>query len=285
MSGGKNKQPRGSGYTIIEVLIFLAVSGLMFLSAVLFISGKQGNAEFQQGMNDLNNQIKTVINDVANGYYPTSQDFTCKTASNVSPPAFTHLAAGTQEAGSNADCTFMGKVMQFGFHSTQGVGYKIYSVAGRRFATGSSDSPPLSFSQAMPTAADNLSDVNLTVSKNLLWGLQLTGAYKAVQTSTSINYSPLGSVGFFGNFGSISGGVLQSGAQSVVVADVPSTLDQDESTTVNNIKLINNVYTSDMSVLLCLQDGKGHKGSISIGGLNGSQLQTVIKMSGVGAPC
>lgn len=285
MSGGKNKQPLSSGYTIIEVLIFLAVSGLMFLSAILFISGKQANAEYQQGMNDINSQITTTINDVANGYYPSSQDFTCTVASPGSPPSFTHLPTGTQEAGSNTDCTFLGKVMQFGVNGSQGVGYKVYSVAGRRFASGSTDSPPLTFVQAMPTAADNGSGVNLTVSKQLKWGLQLTGLYKATYTATSVSYAPIGSLGFFGNFGNISGGVLQSGAQSVVVADVPGSLNDTEATTVQNITHVNTVFTSDMGVVICLQDGKGHKGSITIGSQNGSQLQTELKMGGVGAPC
>lgn len=287
MSGGKNKQPQSSGYTIIEVLIFLAVSGLMFLSAILFISGKQANAEYQQGMNDLNSQINTTINDVANGYYPSSQDFTCTVADEAAPPAFTHLPAGTQETGTNAGCTFLGKVMQFGVNGTNGVGYNIYSVAGRRYATGSTDSPPLDFSHAQPTAADNGGNVNLTVKKNLLWGLQLTGMYKVTYTTpTKASYAPIGAIGFFGDFGNVSGGVLQSGAQSVVVTDVPnSALDDTETATIAHIKLITTSYTSEMGVLLCLQDGKGHKGSITIGSQNGDQLQTDLKMGNVGAPC
>ena len=49
------------GYTIVEVLIFLAISSLMFLLAATFISGKQSAVEFKQGMNDINTQIKSVV--------------------------------------------------------------------------------------------------------------------------------------------------------------------------------------------------------------------------------
>jgi len=75
------------GYTIVEVLIFLAISSLMFLLAAGFISGKQSAVEFKQGMNDINTQIGSVVNDVANGQYPPSATFTC-TAPPLSPTSF-----------------------------------------------------------------------------------------------------------------------------------------------------------------------------------------------------
>lgn len=63
MNGGYQSR----GYTIVEVLIFMAVSGLMFVMAVVFVSGKQANAEFRQGLYVVNSDIRSVINDVANG--------------------------------------------------------------------------------------------------------------------------------------------------------------------------------------------------------------------------
>ena len=288
MSGGRNTRPRKAGYTIVEVLIFMAVSGMMFTMAVVLVNGKQANSEYHQGMYDLDSQIHTVINDVANGYYPSTQDFTCRVLSPASPPSLMH-SLSTVEAGTNTDCIFMGKVMHFGVQNSKGVDYNVYSVTGRRYAVGSIDTAPNSFTEAKPVAVDNGGDVNITSHKKLQWGLYVTAMYEVTYAAGSISYNPnIGAVGFFGNFGNVSGGVLQSGAQTVIAAKVPSALDQSPATIINNIQSITTAYTADKSILLCLSDGKGHTGSISIGGKNGHQLQTVVKLSGlseVGAPC
>ena len=61
---------KSGGYTIIEVMIFLAVSAFMFVVAAYFIQGKQANAEFNQGMQAINSSMQKVINDVNDNNYP-----------------------------------------------------------------------------------------------------------------------------------------------------------------------------------------------------------------------
>ena len=67
MLGGKNKQPLG--YTIIEVMIVLAVSGLMFIIAATFINGKQQRATFTAGVNEMASELQNVIEQVNDGSY------------------------------------------------------------------------------------------------------------------------------------------------------------------------------------------------------------------------
>src|SRR5947209_7153977 len=100
MKGGKTKTPRG--YTIVEVMIFLAVSGFMFIIAAQFVSGKQAHAEFRQGMNDVKAQVQQTINDVANGYFPSNSDFSCNTESGRPQPD-----TGSTGQGQNKGCVFM----------------------------------------------------------------------------------------------------------------------------------------------------------------------------------
>ena len=66
------------GYTIVEVMIFLAVSSLMFLIAVGFISGKQNNVEFTLSVNTLKSDIQQVFNNVSSGYYASRNNFSCR---------------------------------------------------------------------------------------------------------------------------------------------------------------------------------------------------------------
>ena len=65
-------EARRGGYTIVETLIFLAVSALLFVSTIILISGRQAKAQFTNSVRDLVSDITDVANDVANGYYQTS---------------------------------------------------------------------------------------------------------------------------------------------------------------------------------------------------------------------
>ena len=65
MNGGK----RPLGYTIIEVMIVLAVSGVMFIIAASFISGKQESTAFTEGANEFASQLQQTIAEVADGQY------------------------------------------------------------------------------------------------------------------------------------------------------------------------------------------------------------------------
>lgn len=54
MKGGKSPL----GYTVVEVMIVLAVSGIMFLVAANFINGKQQKTSFANGVNEMASRIQ-----------------------------------------------------------------------------------------------------------------------------------------------------------------------------------------------------------------------------------
>lgn len=276
MNGGKNK-----GYTIIEVMIFLAISGFMFVMAAIFINGKQAHAEFTQGMNAINSQIRTVMNDVVNGFYPSNSNFNCSATSLTMPPQFSTLTNNQQ--GTNKGCTFLGKVIQFdapGPSGHDGTQYDVYTVAGRQYAKGSGTQLPKNFSEAMPTAVDTAA-ADLTDHQTLGWGVRLTAMYSVSGGS----YSPIGAIGFFGSVGNFSGGNLQSGSQSVVVATVPgSTLADSKGDTIAKISNITDPLT-EPDIVLCFDGGKGQKASITIGGDNGQVLTTHLALGGIDPKC
>lgn len=90
------------GYTIIETLIFLAISSLLFLSAVSTIGGRQASVQFTQATRDAQSKIQELINQVSTGYYP-SAGYTC--TASVAGLSFTNISS---VQGTSKDCVFLG---------------------------------------------------------------------------------------------------------------------------------------------------------------------------------
>lgn len=272
------------GYTIVEVMVFLAISGFMFIIAATFVSGKQSRAEFKQGMNDINTQVQQVINDVSNGFYPSNSNFSC-VANGFSGVSISSGSSTMQ--GANQGCVFMGKVIQFGINGSNGVNYGIYTVAGNQFANGTaSGNPPSSFAEAMPKAIDNsaggnVTNINLTQTNMLQWGLSATSMFDGA--------TPISAVAFMGSFANQNGGSLESGSQTVNIVVIPSTATDPNvsaggATEAQMVTAINNGITDinqrpHPNILMCFDGGKGEYGSLTIGGTNNShRLSTSIQI-------
>lgn len=120
-----NRMLASSGYTIVEVMMFLAVSSGLLAAAMATISGQQAKTEFTTSVRDFESRLQDVLNDVATGTYPPF-NAKCKIVAGVPTPN-----AGTSEQGTNEDCVFVGKAMQFAPSGAEGR-FDIYTLAGRR---------------------------------------------------------------------------------------------------------------------------------------------------------
>ncbi len=96
------------GFTIIEVMIVLAVTMVLFFMATQFISGKEQYNTFKISINNLQSEFKQILDNVANGYYPP-QNFSC-TPGNNTPP--TIISSSNSSQGSNWGCIFLGDAVQ-----------------------------------------------------------------------------------------------------------------------------------------------------------------------------
>ena len=287
MRGGTKSR----GYTIIEVMIFLAISGLMFVIAAIFVSGKQSNAEFSQGMNDINTRIQQVISDVGNGFYPSSSNFSCM--GHIGPPnsisfPFGSNVQGTNGGhlgGSNVGCVFMGKAIQIGT-DTSSSGYNIFSIAGLQY-TDIKNTLPTTYAQAVPTV---ITASGVTQSETLSWGLKITK-----MTSGGVN--KINAIAFVS---SLNGGSV-SATQNVVAVPIPGDLSlaESESSMAGDINFT--LRGADLSIasnpnpkiLVCFDGGRGKYGTLTIGnstGTSGQRLSTNIQIYSdsagwVGAGC
>lgn len=99
------------GYTITELMVVLAISATLFVSALAGFSIQNKRTEFVQAVRELEVKIQDIMNDVATGYYPNAGNIECvRSGSPVQPKI--REAAGTEQ-GTNNQCIFIGRAFDF----------------------------------------------------------------------------------------------------------------------------------------------------------------------------
>lgn len=266
------------GYTLLEVMIVLAVSGALMVSALAVISGQRQKTEFNQAIRDIDSQIQDVINDVSTGYYANTGNFSCD-GSSGRPRLQT---AASDSSGANRDCIFIGRVMQFGVAGSAGEKFNIFNVVGLRQAlSGGALTNSTTVAQARPTAmapatGSSSSYPNSTEKKTLQYGLSLV--------SMKVGSQDIGAVGFFGSLVPINsnGGNLLSGAQTVQVVPIPnSSLDTTARAAVDTINAMDTASLNinpTSGVVLCFQSGGTNQYGLITIGSNARRLTTTTSI-------
>jgi hypothetical protein len=108
MKGGTAPQ----GYTGLEAMIFLVVSGFILASALVLVNGQQARTQYTQGIRDFDAKILQTINDVEVGYFP-QDNLVCQIDRQDRISATKSEVDGTITQGTNADCIFLGNQLVF----------------------------------------------------------------------------------------------------------------------------------------------------------------------------
>lgn len=124
--------PREGGFTIVEVLIVLVVTGALFLSAAILISGRQNQTAFDQAIREIQSQIQQAMNEVEVGYFPNKGDFQCTVLGG-----FPNLQPGASGQGKNSGCIFLGKAIQFQVETFRPERFTIFTITGLQQACSS----------------------------------------------------------------------------------------------------------------------------------------------------
>lgn len=106
------RRTSAEGFTIVESMIVLAVTGAMFIIAMVAFNGQQERTRFSQATRDAESRISDIANDVSTGYFPEAADWVCRPQSGASPQIVNQPNAGGQ--GTNEGCIFLGKAIHFG---------------------------------------------------------------------------------------------------------------------------------------------------------------------------
>jgi type II secretory pathway pseudopilin PulG len=267
---------RADGFTIVETLIVLAVTGFLFLSAVLLFAGQSRKVEFVQAVQDIQAQLQQTISEVGAGYYGNT-GFNCSGVSgNV------NLTTGNNAQGSNTGCIFLGKAIQFGVRDTDPQGYYIYSIAGLQDNAGTlASARPVAIARGNATnATANFPDA--TERKHLNYGLEAVSMQYVHNGQTR----PIGAVAFISGLGEYSGGQLMSGTQQVNLVPVGgsangNSIRTDPAATVDAI----NRYMSDETlspkmpsggVRICFASGGTTQSGLITIGSNGRNLSVKL---------
>jgi type II secretory pathway pseudopilin PulG len=249
---------RQTGYTIIEVMMFLAISGVMFLIAGSFINGQQQATQFSQSLNDFESKVQDVVNNVATGTFPDAGTFTCNVNASSGTLSFT---TGTQTQGTNQSCVFIGKALQL-YPQNNPDGLNIFTVAGRR--TDSAGAEVQRLDDAIPTpvavasSITNTAGIELTDKETLRWGAKVT---RVVTASSHQDVSAIGFISDFGHYGSTGTSSLLSGAQSVTLVLPLGALNQDLAGGVSVVRSIRETdrVRGNEGAIICLKSANDNR--------------------------
>ena len=251
------------GYTLVEVMLFIALTSFLLLVAVSNITAAQRNVQFAQSVRDLESRVGDLINDVPTGFFPTNSTIGCRVLGS-GPDIY--ISAG-EELGSNENCLHVGKALQF---SPDGNDDKllVYTLAGRRLS--SNDSPVLNIDEAEPVAVAkplDLSFNDVVTEITLGNGVEFGRIFNA-DVSPPTASSSFGIIGIVTNFEGTTPTNKVSEGQSVQIGGIlGSTQGVAKSNAVNRINTLSsaNFVTAEGGMVICLTDGGNRKASLTIG--------------------
>lgn len=246
MKGGKTPL----GYTIVEVMVVLAVSSAMFVVAASFINGKQAKTAFTEGANNMTARIQSLIDQVADGQY--SDIFVNCSAGGVPGTITISPSGGPGQQGANSACVFLGKVMHF---ATNRSTFDIFSIAGSRLnSLGNQPNNPLD-ADAKPITA-------LTMTQQIPQSLNITSVRVTDGSGTNTRFS----IGFLQQAGFT--GQTASGAQTIGLYYVSGSISNTDPTVTAQGQTIGSALRPAKFARICVSDGTRYA-QIFIGTDNG----------------
>lgn len=128
---GRRSTP--GGFTVVETMVVLSVTGALFVSIVMVVAGRQQQVQFNQAVSNIKAEIETVINEAQTGY-PGGDSIACRYAGNTP----------TTTTPDNS-CIFLGKAIQFTTNATEKDRIAVHTVVGQRESTSLATATPYMF--------------------------------------------------------------------------------------------------------------------------------------------
>lgn len=171
------------GYTIIEVLIVLAISGTILVSSIGVFGGRKAATEFSQAVYDLQSKFQNYANSVSSAALPAGEAYTCQ-VSSLMPDGKVYPVLATAPAGSsdttNQDCIYLGRAIQIIPGSDSIYNYPVFGLRTVHNGTVDTGDFPASVAAANPEPAlDSSGNFLLVEQYQLLNGLSIVSATAA----------------------------------------------------------------------------------------------------------
>lgn len=268
MKGGKAPL----GYTIVEVMIVLAVSGMMLVVASQFINDKQARTTFTQGVNDMASRIQNTIQQVSNGQYTDMQVY-CTVNYGTNRASFS-TSVGTP----NKNCTYMGKMLHFvqgGTVDNAEERYEVFTLAGARLDDGSPAKPVTNLDDSAISPVMTDADPMLTRQETVPYHLRVKKI--TVDGGPREDYG----VAFIQSLGELEGDSLKTGPQAVLLYTAQGLgRSEDRLSAANDIKpYVSGTGLAPASrVVICITDE--NRWAELVLGQNNNALSVTVNMRG-----
>lgn len=257
---------RQAGFTIVETMIFLVVSMVLIVSALLLFNGRLQRTQFRQSIQEVSSIITSVANETGTGTY-SSPPFTC--IINGTAPQVAASGSPTDTQGANSDCIFLGKVTSLSTSSLD-----TYVIVGRR-----QDSSGRQASEVYGSQGANprlIVDPDNTQAHPLSFGTEVTARYRQKPDGSR---QPIAAAVFLQSLTGYdsSTNLLQSGSQRVELWTMDGSSPADKTAAANALRNEEIHPIGDDQIVICLRSGsRQERASITIGqvgeGLNTSIL-------------
>jgi prepilin-type N-terminal cleavage/methylation domain-containing protein len=269
------------GFSLIELIIVLAVTGLMLGSAFAFVQGKFHESAFNTAMRNIESRIRDIANDVSTGNAIDLGTKQCTVSGGV--PTITDGGAPGRQ-GSNKDCIYVGRAIQFGQNANRAM--SVYTLIGAR-ETGTPPSPSKSYSEAKPLALFPVTSPTAMpdLSEDIQFGASLRFTRltaRPIPSNPDPANSLYGTIIFGTNFGSVVGRPEADAGGQVNVFVLPgsTSIDTKLATAIlikDKVKLMESTYPEYINprdgIVICFRGGyRNHKGRIIIGGYQAPTL-------------
>ncbi len=185
------------GYSIVEIMIVLAISGVILISGLALFSGQGAEINFDQGLADLASKLSTEARSVSTSQFFGAGSYSCTSSGN--PPRATLSVSAGSSGATNQDCLSIGKAFE-AIAATNDI--FIYSVLGNRqiYSGGVPAGPASSLAEANPTIA-TVDGTDLSADYKLAGGLKIISS-----KVTDLTGSPTRSlIGYYQDFNGETG--------------------------------------------------------------------------------
>lgn len=250
------KRVPAGGYTILEVMIFLSVSGALLVSTMTLISGKEERTRFSQSIGTFEQNINDILNDVSTGYYATNQGLTCETSA-ASTVDLMAAPLGSVEQGTQG-CIFLGKAIRLDVPDS----FDAYTMVGVKTATSLSNADATLLGSGTPAKPG-------VITRNSL------GANLEIKKAVSLkapDFDDLSGIALVSNFSQVSAlnGTVTGNATQVTVYEVQGNFETEAGKAT--------MTPATDGILLCLQQSGGSRKATLTIGANNQQLRTETKI-------
>jgi prepilin-type N-terminal cleavage/methylation domain-containing protein len=279
MKGGKAPL----GYTIVEVMVVLAISSFMFLIAAQFVNGKQGRTAFTQGSTDFANKIESVAGQVNDGQFTDINLGQC----NVSAAGVSISSVGpTRAQGTNTSCVFLGKLFYFhiGAGASDVESYSLFNLTGAFKDPNPPHNPVTSITGAYPAVIPGLTTTQTTTQNLEVRQIRITDTSNISHNNYSFGFTQ--GLGAASDSAEENAATYRTGSQTISLVYAPSltanntTVDESQAATNAQSKVYNNLAPASKAEL-CLTDNT-HWAQLTID-LQHSGLNVDVKNLGNGS--